>query len=110
MKVLTEGERGEGKRKLKTQHSKIKIMVSSAITSWQIDGGKGETLADFISLGSKIAADGDCSHKIKRCLPLGRKTITKLDSVLKSRDITLSTNVDITKTMVFLVVIYGCES
>ena len=67
-------------------------------------------VSGFIFLGSKITVDSDCSHEIKRCLPLGRKTITKLDSVLKSRDITLSTNVDITKTMVFLVVIYGCES
>ena len=71
---------------------------------------KVEAMTDFIFLGSKITIDDYCSHKIKRCLPLGRKTITKLDSVLKSRDITLSTNVDITKTMVFLVVIYGCES
>ena len=74
-------------------------MVSSAITSWQIDGGKGETLADFISLGSKITADGDCSHKIKRRLLLGRKAITKLDSVLKSRDITLVTKVYVVRVM-----------
>ena len=84
-------------------------MVSSAITSWQIGGEKVETLADFLFLGSKITADGDCSHKIKRCLLLGRKAITKLDSVLKSRDITLPTKVDIAKAMVFPVAMYGCE-
>ena len=106
MKALNEGERGEGKRKLKTQHSKIKIMVSSAITSWQIDG---ETLADFIFLGSKITTDGDYSHKIKRCLLLGRKAITKLDSILKSRDITLPTKVDKAKATVFPAAMYGHE-
>ena len=95
--------------KEESEKAGLKLSIQT-LRSWQIDGGKVETLADFISLGSKITADGDCSHKIKRCLPLGRKTITKLDSVLKSRDITLSTNVDIIKTMVFLVVIYGCES
>ena len=106
---LDKSERGEGKSWLKTQHSKIKIMVSSAITSWQIGGEKVETLADFLFLGSKITADGDCSHKIKRCLLLGRKAMTKLDSILKSRDITLPTKVDIVKAMVFPVVMYGCE-
>ena len=82
-------------------------MASGPITSWQIDG---ETVADFILGGSKITADGDCSHEIKRCLLLGRKVMTKLDSVLKSRDITLSTEVHLVKAMVFPVVMYGCES
>ena len=85
-------------------------MASSPITSWQIDGEIMETVTDFIFLGSKITADGDCSHEIKRCLLLGRKTITKLDSILKSRDITLLTKVHLVKAMVFPVVIYGCES
>ena len=82
-------------------------MASGAITSWQIDG---ETVADFIFLGSKITADGDCSHEIKRCLLLGRKITTNLDSILKSRDITLSTKVCLVRAMVFPVVMYGCES
>ena len=86
---------------------KTKIMASSPITSWEIDG---ETVADFIFLGSKITLDGECSHEIKRCLPLGRKAMTNLDSILKSRDITLPTNVHLVKTMVFPVVRYGCES
>ena len=86
---------------------KTKIMASSPITSWQIDG---ETVADFIFLGSKITAGGDCSHEIKRCLLLGRKVMTNLDSILKSRDITLSTKVHLVKAMVFPVVMYGCES
>ena len=81
-------------------------MASGPITSWQIDG---ETVADFISLGSKITADGDCSHEIKRCLLFGRKVMTNLDSILKSRDITLPTKVDPVKAMVFSVVMYGCE-
>ena len=85
-------------------------MVSSPITSWQIDGETVETVADFIFLGSKITADGDCSHKIKRCLLLGRKVMTNPDSILKSRDITLSTKVHLVKAMVFPVVMYGCES
>ena len=85
----------------------IKVMASSPITSWQIDG---ETVADFIFLGSKITADGDCSHEIKRYLLLGRKAMTNLDSILKSRDITLSTKVRLVKAMVFPVVIYGWES
>ena len=85
-------------------------MASGPITSWQIDGDTVETVTDFIFLGSKITADGDCSHEIKRCLLLGRKVITNLESILKSRDITLSTMVHIVKTMVFPVVAYGCES
>ena len=85
-------------------------MASGHITSWQIDGETVETVADFIFLGSKITVDGDCSHEIKRCLLLGRKVMTSLDSILKSRDITLSTKVRLVKTMVFLVVMCGCES
>ena len=84
-------------------------MASSPITLWQIDG-ETETVADFIFLGSKITAEGDCSHEIKRCLLLGRKDITNLDSILKSRDITLPTRVRLAKAMVFPVVMYGCES
>ena len=84
-------------------------MASGPITSWQIDGETVETVTDFIFLGSKITADGDCSHEIKRQLLLGRKSMTNLDSILKSRDITLPKNVDVVKAMVFLVVIYGCE-
>ena len=86
------------------------IMASSPITSWQIDGAAMETVTDFIFLGSKITADDDCSHEIKKRLVLGRKAITNLDSILKSRDITLLTKVCLVKTMVFPVVIYGCES
>ena len=89
---------------------KTKIMASGPITSWQIDGKTMETVTDFIFLGSKITADGDCSHEIKRHLLLGRKVMTNLDSILKSRDITLSTKVCLVKAMVFLVVMYGCES
>ena len=85
-------------------------MASSPFTSWQIDGETGETVADFIFWGSKITADGDCSHEIKRRLLLGRKVMTNLDSILKSRDITLSTKVHLVKAMVFPVVMYGCES
>ena len=85
-------------------------MASGPITSWQIDGEIMETVADFIVLGSKITADGDCSHEIKRCLLLGRKVMTNLDSILKSRDITLPTKVCLVKAMVFPVVMYGCES
>ena len=92
---------------LKLNIQNTKIMVSSPITSWQIDA---ETVADFICLGSKITADGDCSHEIKRCLLLGRKVITNLDNILKSRDITLSTKVRLVKAMIFPVVMYGCES
>ena len=92
---------------LKLNIQKTKIMASSLITSWQIDG---ERVADFIFLGSKITADGDCSHEIKRCLLLGRKVMTNLDSILKCRDITLPTKVHLVKAMVFPVVMYGCES
>ena len=95
---------------LKLNIQKTNIMVCSAITSWQIDGETMETVADFIFLGSKITADGDCSHEIKRHLLLGRKAMTNLDSILKSRDITLPTKVRIVKAMVFPVVMYGCES
>ena len=85
-------------------------MASSSITSWEIDGETVETVADFIFLGSKLTADDDCSHEIKRCLLLGRKVMTKLDSIFKSRDITLPTKVCLVKAMVFPVVMYGCES
>ena len=95
---------------LKTQHLKTKILASGSITSWQKDGEKMETVTDFIFLGSKITADGDCSHEIKRHLLLGRKAMTNLDSMLKNRDITLPTKVCLVKAMVFLVVTYGCES
>ena len=95
---------------LKTQHSKMKMMASGPITSWQIDGETIETVRDFIFLGSIITADGDCNHKIKRCLLLRRKAMTYLDSILKSRDITLPTNVHLAKAMVFPVVMYACES
>ena len=89
---------------------KMKIMASGPITSWEIDGEIVETVSDFIFWGSKITADGDCSHEIKRCLLLGRKVMTKLDSILKNRDITLPTKVHLIKAMLFLVVMYGCES
>ena len=105
MKVKEESK----KAGLKLNIQKSKIMAPSPITSWQIEGGKVETVADFISLGSKITADGDCSHEIKRCLLLGRKAMTNLDSVLQSRGITLTTKVCIVKTMVFPVVMYGCQ-
>ena len=95
---------------LKLNLQKTKTMASGLITSWQIDGETGETVADFIFLGSKITADGDCSHEIKRCLFLGRKVMTNLDSILKSRHITLSAKVRLVKAMVFPVVMYGCES
>ena len=85
-------------------------MAFGPFTSWQIDGETVETVSDFISGGSRITADGDCSHEIKRCLPLGRKVMTNLDSILKGRDITLSTKVYLVKAMVFPVVMYGCES
>ena len=88
----------------------MKIMASGPITSWEIDGETVETVSDFISGGSKITADGDCSHEIKRCLPLGRKVMTNLDSILKSRDITLSTKVHLVKAMFFPVVMFGYES
>ena len=95
---------------LKLSIQKMKIMASGPITSWQIDGGKVETVTHFIFLGSKITAGGDGSHEIKRCLLFGRKAMTNLDSILKSRDITLLTKVHRVKAMVFLVVMYGCES
>ena len=88
----------------------MKIMASSPITSWEIDGETVETVSDFIFWGSKISADGDCSHEIKRRLLLGRKVMTNLDNILKSRDMTLSTKVHLVKAMVFPVVMYGCES
>ena len=95
---------------LKLNIQKTKIMASGSITSWEIDGETVETVSDFFFLGSKITADGNCSHEIKRCLLLGRKVMTNLDSILKSRDITLSTKVSLVKAMVFPVVMYGCES
>ena len=95
---------------LKLNIQKTKIMASGPITSWHIDGEPVETVADFIFLGSKIIADGDCSHEIKRRIFLGRKVMTNLFSILKSRDITLSTKVRLVKAMVFPVVMYGCES
>ena len=106
MKVKEESE----KVGLKLNIQKTKIMASSPITSWQIDGETVETMTDFILGGSKITADGDCSHEIKRCLLLGRKVMTNLDNILKSRDITLSTNLHLVKAMVFPVVMYGCET
>ena len=105
MKVKEESE----KVGLKLNIQKTKIMASSPITSWEIDGEAVETVADFIFLGSKITADGDCSHEIKRCLLLERKVMTNLDSILKSRDITLPTKVHLVKAMVFPVVMCGCE-
>ena len=95
---------------LKLSIQKTKIMASGPITSWEIDGETMETVSDFIFGGSKITADGDCSQEIKKCLLLGRKVMTNLDSILKSRDITLPTKVRLVKAMVFPVVMYGCES
>ena len=106
MKVKEESE----KVGLKLNILKTKIMASGPIISWEIDGETVETVADFIFLGSKITADGDCSHEIKRCLLVGRKVMTNLDSILKRRDITLSRKVHLVKAMVFPVVMYGCES
>ena len=109
--TLDEGERGESEKAgLKLDIQKTKIMESLPITSWQIDGETMETVTDFFSLGSKITADGDCSHEIKRRLLLGRRVMTNLDSILKSRDTTLPTKVHLVKAMVFPVVMYGCES
>ena len=105
MKVKVESE----KVGLKLNIQKTKIMASGPITSWEIDGETVETVSDFILGGSKITADGDCSHEIKRCLLLRRKVMTNLDSILQSRDITLPTNICLVKAMVFLVVMYGCE-
>ena len=95
---------------LKLNIQKTKIMATSPITSWEIDGETVETVSDFILLGSQITADGDCSHEIKRCLLLGRKVMTNLNSILKSKDITLPTKVHLIKGMIFPVVMYGCES
>ena len=105
MKVKEESE----KVGLKLNIQKMKIMASGPITSWEIDGETVETVAGFILGGSKITADGDCSHEIKRCLFLGRKVMTKLDRLLKSRDVTLPTKVHLVKAMVFPVFMYGCE-
>ena len=101
---------GSEKGGLKLNIQKMKIMASGSITSWEIDGETVKTVSDFIFWGSKITADGDCSHEIKRLLLLGRKVMTKLDSILKSRDITLPTRVRLVKAMVFPIVMYGCES
>ena len=106
MKVKEESKKVD----LKLNIQKTTIMASGPITSWEIDGETVETVADFIFLGSKITADGDCSHEIKRRLLLGRKVMTNLDIILKSRDITLPTKVHLVKAMVFPVVMYGCES
>ena len=106
MKVKEESEKVD----LKLNIQKTKIMASGLITSWEIDGKTVETMSNFIFWGSKITADGDCSHKLKRHLLLGRKVMTNIDRVLKSRDITLSTKVHLAKAMVFPVVMYGCES
>ena len=106
MKVKVESE----KVGLKLNIQKTKIMASGLITSWEIDGETVETVSDFLFLGSKITTDGDCSHEIKRCLLLERKVMTNLDSILKSRDITLPMKVRLVKALVFLVVMYGCES
>ena len=108
--LLTKVKEESEKAGLKLNIQKTKIMASGPITSWQIDGEKLEIVTDFIFLGSKITADGDCSHKIKRCLLLGRKAITNLGSVLKSRNITLLTKAHTVKAMVFPEVMYGCES
>ena len=105
--LLTKVKEESEKAGLKLNTQKTKIMASSSITSWQIDG---ETVSDFILLGSKITADGDCSHEIKRRLLLGRKVMTNLDSIFKSRDITVPTKIRLVKAMVFPVVTYGCES
>ena len=106
MKMKEESEKVD----LKLNIQKTKIMASGPITSWEIDGETVETMADFIFLGSKITADGDCSHEIKRLLLLGRKVMTNLDNIIKSRGITLSTKVRLVKAVVFPVVMYGCES
>ena len=106
MKMKEESEKAD----LKLNIQKTKIMASGSITSWKIDGETMERVRNFISLGSKITADGDCSHEIKRCLFLGRKAMNNLDSILKSRHITLPTKVHLVKAIVFPVVMYGCES
>ena len=106
MKVEEESE----KVGLKLNIQKTKIIASGPVTSWEIDGKTVETVTDFIFLGSKFSAEGDCSHEIKRCLPLGRKATTNIDSIFKSRDITLPTKVHLVKAMVFPAVMHGCES
>ena len=106
MKVKEESEKGG----LKLNIQKTKIIASGPFTSWEIDGETVETVSDFIFLGSKITEDGDCRHEIKRCLLLGRKVMTNLDRIFKSRDMTLPTKVHLVKAMVFPVVMYGCES
>ena len=108
--LLMTGKKESEKAGLKLNIQKTKIMASSPITSWQIDGKTMEIVTDFIFLGSKITADGDCSHEIKRHLLLGRKAMTNLDSLLESKDITLPTKVNLVKAMVFPVVMYGCKS
>ena len=108
--LLMKVKEGSEKVGLKLNIQKTKIMASGPITSWEIDGETKGTMRDFIFLGSKITTDGDCSHEIKRCLLLGRKVMTNLDSMLKSRDITLPTKVHLVKAIVFSVVMYGCES
>ena len=108
--LLMEVKEESEKLGLKLNIQKAKIMASGPITSWQTDGETGEAVSDFTFLGSKITADGDCSHDIKKCLLLGRKVMTNLDSILKSRDITLPAKVRLVKAMVFPVVMYGCES
>ena len=106
VRVKEESEKAGSKMNIQ----KVKIMASGPITSWQIEGEKMETVTDFIFLDSRIIADGDCSHEIKRCLLLGRKAMTNLDSILKNRDITLPTKVCLTRAMVFPVFVYRCES
>ena len=108
--LLMRGKKETGKGGLKLNIQKTKIMASGPITSWQIDGEKMERVTDFLFLGSKITVDCDCSHEIKRCLPLGSKAMTNLDNVLKNSDITLPTEVHLVKAMVFPVVMYGSES
>ena len=111
LKILLVKVKEESKKVgLKLSIQKTKITASSLITSWQIEGETVETVRDFIYLGSKITEDGDCSHKIKRCLLLGRKAMTNLDTMLKSRDVTLPTKVHLVKAMVLPIVMYGCES
>ena len=107
---LMKGKEESEKASLKLNIQKPKITAPGRITSWQIDGGTMEKVTDFLFLGSKITADDDCSHEIKRCLLLGRKAVTNIDSTLKSRDITLQTKVDMVKAMIFLVVMFECES
>ena len=108
--LLMKVKEGSEKVGLKLNIQKTKIMASGPITSWQIDGETVETVSDFIFLGSKITADGDCNHEIKRCFLLGRKVMTNLDSIFKSRDIILPRKVQLVKAMVFPLVMYGCES